>query len=74
MTHEEEKILRYREENSVLMQEYETRVRKWLAGFGNEKLADQIPFFRDGVTCPETWFREGNESSDVYLKRDESWD
>ena len=50
----------YRKENKKLHEEYEKKVRAWLSEFGNEELARNIPYFRDGVTCPETWFRAGN--------------
>lgn len=50
----------YRKCNERLMQEYEQRVRTWLKDCGEEELSKIIPFFRDGVTCPEVWFKEGN--------------
>ena len=50
----------YRTQNQALMEEYETRVRDWLREKGEKGLAEKIPFFRDGVTCPEQWFREEN--------------
>lgn len=47
----------YKVENNKLMVDYERTVRKWLKEQGgiSQEIADDIPFFRDGATCPEKW-------------------
>jgi len=51
----------YRKENEKLLTAYEAQVRRWLKEKGKENICEKIPFFRDGVVCPEKWFEEGNE-------------
>ena len=47
----------YNDWKNGFFEEYESFVRKWLISFGaNRYLAENMPFFRDGVVDPETWF------------------
>ena len=62
----------YREENRTLMEEYETRVRAWLSKVGSEDMAVQLPFFRDGITCPEVWFQENNSFRPLFILKEVS--
>ena len=51
-------IEKYCIENEKLMLEYERQVRNWLADNGEIELSEKIPYFRDGVVCPEKWYEE----------------
>lgn len=51
----------YRRENNKLLTEYENNVRSWLAQHSDNVIADKIPYFKDGVVCPEEWFEPGND-------------
>lgn len=62
----------YKQEHTKLMSEYETRVRKWLKKNGELTLADKIPFFKDGVTCPEKWFAPGNNFRPLFILKEVS--
>lgn len=62
----------YRKAHGELLEEYETKVRKWLAEDGAKDIEKRIPFFRDGVTCPETWFREGNTFRPLFILKEVS--
>ena len=64
----------YRTKNIELLTEYERRVRRWLVedmGVDTE-LAERIPFFRDGVVCPEKWFSDGNGFRPLFLLKEVS--
>ena len=63
---------KYRKENNKLMQKYEKRVRKWLADNGKEELSTTIPYFRDGVVCPEKWFAKGNNFRPMIILKEVS--
>lgn len=62
----------YRLQNADLLQEYEERVRRWLFTSGKEDISRSIPYFRDGVVCPETWFREGNNFRPLFVLKEVS--
>jgi len=62
----------YRKENSKLMAEYETSVRKWLKEKGKDSISEKIPFFRDGVVSPEKWFEKGNEFRPMIILKEVS--
>lgn len=62
----------YRVENKKLMEEYEAKVREWLKKEGCNNIADDIPFFRDGVTNPDVWFKEGNEFRPLFILKEVS--
>ena len=62
----------YRIENEKLLTEYEERVRKWLLKKGKKELSEKIPFFRDGVTCPEVWFEKGNNFRPLFVLKEVS--
>lgn len=64
--------LQYRKEKESLMVEYENRVRAWLSDDNNIELAEQIPFFRDGITCPEVWFQENNSFRPLFILKEVS--
>lgn len=64
----------YRTKNIELLTEYERRVRRWLVedmGVDTE-LAERIPFFRDGVVCPEKWFSDGNDFRPLFIVKEVS--
>lgn len=63
---------RYRKENFELLEEYEKRVRTWLADNGDKELAEKIPYFRDGVICPERWFTNGNNFRPLIILKEVS--
>ena len=62
----------YRTENKKLMEEFEIKVREWLISRGEEELADKIPYFRDGVVCPEVWFDENNDFRPLIILKEVS--
>lgn len=73
----------YYEENGKFMIEYEEAVRDWLSKDykrpngrktfkGNPELAQKIPFFRDGVVCPEVWFEKGNDFRPLIILKEVS--
>lgn len=62
----------YREKQSKLLKEYEERVRAWLKDKGEDVIADKIPFFKDGVTCPEVWFAPGNSFRPLFVLKEVS--
>ena len=62
----------YRKENEKLMIEYEIKVREWLCQNGKEEISKNIPFIRDGVTCPEVWFQEGNNFRPLFILKEAS--
>jgi len=62
----------YREKKEKLMQEYEAAVRKWLKDNGKDELSEKIPFYRDGVTCPEVWFKENNNFRPLFILKEVS--
>jgi len=66
------KAIQYRMEQDRLLIEYEEKVRKWLADNGEEELAEKIPFFRDGVTCPEKWFSSDNGFRPLFILKEVS--
>lgn len=64
----------YRTKNIELLTEYERRVRRWLVedkGVDKE-LAERIPFFRDGVVCPDKWFAVGNDFRPLFIVKEVS--
>jgi len=63
---------KYRIENNKLMQEYEKRVRNWLSITGNAEVAEKIPYFRDGIVCPEKWFENDNEFRPLIILKEVS--
>lgn len=62
----------YREKKERLLTEYEQKVRSWLREKNKGELADNIPFFRDGVVCPEVWFQEGNDFRPLFILKEVS--
>lgn len=62
----------YRMENAKLMVDYEHSVRNWLRSNGDAEIAERIPFFRDGVVCPEVWFQEGNDFRPLFILKEVS--
>lgn len=62
----------YRKENQKLLFEYENRVRKWLFDNYNRDIANEIPYMRDGIVCPETWFAEGNDFRPLIILKEVS--
>ena len=61
----------YQVEHNKLMTKWEKEARSWLAE-SNKELSEQIPFFRDGVTCPEVWFEEGNDFRPLFILKEVS--
>lgn len=62
----------YMFKKNELLDEYEKRVRKWLEEKGEKEIAYKIPFFRDGITCPEVWFKPGNEFRPLFILKETS--
>ena len=63
----------YRLEKEKLLSTYETRVREWLkSNDAPEYIADNIPYYRDGVVCPEVWFSEGNDFRPLFVLKEVS--
>lgn len=62
----------YREKNSKLMNEYEESVRSWLIEKGRGDFSRIVPFFRDGVTCPEKWFQAHNDFRPLFILKEVS--
>lgn len=62
----------YNEKHQDLMVRYEQRVREWLSQDDNYNIANKIPFFRDGVVCPEKWFEEGNDFRPLFILKEVS--
>ena len=64
----------YGEQRKNLMEEYETTVRTWLTKKGgiSAQIADIVPFFRDGVTCPSQWFVDGNDFRPLFIMKEPS--
>ncbi len=62
----------YKYEQNVLLTEYEQKVRKWLKENGQEELSEKIPFFKDGVVCPEKWFANGNDFRPLFILKEVS--
>ena len=61
----------YQVKHEELMTKWENDARCWLAE-SNKYLSKQIPFFRDGVTCPEVWFKEGNDFRPLFILKEVS--
>ena len=65
----------YITQKNKLLDEYESKVRNWLKEKGKCDISEKIPFFRDGVVCPEKWFAEGIKNIDelnaMLLSREE---
>ena len=55
-----------------ILDEYEKRVRDWLKKTGASEIADKIPFYRDGVTCPDIWFKTGNNFRPLFILKEVS--
>ena len=62
----------YIQKNNILLDEYEKRVRAWLKESGAKEIADKIPFYRDGVTCPDVWFKPGNDFRPLFILKEVS--
>ena len=62
----------YRKKNQKLMVDYEQKVRAWLWENGKKEIAEKIPFFRDGVVCPEVWFKAENEFRPLFILKEVS--
>lgn len=62
----------YRSHIENLLTEYEARVREWLNKNGEHKLSETIPFFRDGVTCPEKWYAPNNDFRPLFILKEVS--
>ncbi len=62
----------YTIKRNELMDEYERKVRDWLKEKGAGEIADKIPFYRDGVTCPEVWFKPGNNFRPLFILKEVS--
>lgn len=62
----------YQIEHNNLMSEWETEARNWMLQLGKEELSYQIPFFRDGVTCPEVWFDDNNTFRPLFVLKEVS--
>ena len=68
MISEKEYILQKNE----LLDEYEERVRAWLKENDKYDISEKIPFFRDGVTCPEIWFKPENNFRPLFILKEVS--
>ena len=62
----------YIQKKNEILDEYESRVRAWLKDEGANEIADKIPFYRDGVTCPDIWFRPGNNFRPLFILKEVS--
>ena len=63
----------YRIENEKLMEKWEKDCRDWLRNEGRDSyLVENIPFFRDGVVCPEVWFEKGNTFKPLVILKEVS--
>lgn len=65
-------VQQYQLEHEKLMTEWENEARSWLSEIGEEELAKNIPFFRDGVTCPEVWFDKDNTFRPLFILKEVS--
>lgn len=65
-------VAEYRIENERLMNEYEEKVRGWLSQEKGSDVADILPFYRDGVTNPEEWFKESNTFRPLFVLKEVS--
>lgn len=55
-----------------LLNEFETRVRDWLKENDEYNISDRIPFYRDGVVCPEVWFKPDNNFRPLFILKEVS--
>lgn len=63
----------YRKQKELFMSEYEKTVRQWMSDQKlNETVIKLIPFLEDGVVCPETWFKEGNDFRPLFILKEAS--
>ena len=62
----------YRSKHEELMAKWESEARSWLLNTRNDDLAQNIPFFRDGVTCPEVWFEDNNSFRPLFILKEVS--
>ena len=73
----------YKIKKEELLTEYEDAVRKWLSEDykrpggrkiykGDPEFAQKIPFYRDGVVCPEVWFEKGNNFRPLIILKEVS--
>ena len=63
----------YYKQKELLMDEYENEVRQWLRKqHVKEDVVNYIPFFEDGVVCPERWFADGNEFRPLFILKEAS--
>lgn len=63
--------IEYRQQNEQLMIEFEDNVRSWLAKIDPDSgVSAKVPFFRDGVTCPDIWFNEDNDFRPLFLLKE----
>ncbi len=60
----------YRIANEKLMIEYEQTVRELLADEAGTELSEKIPFFRDGIVCPEVWFQSENNFRPLFIMKE----
>lgn len=62
----------YRIKREALFSRYEDRVRQWLRENGQGELSEKIPFCRDGITCPEKWFKPDNRFRPLFILKEPS--
>ena len=62
----------YKVKHEKLMTEWEQEARKWLLDTSNRELSEKIPFFRDGITCPEVWFDKDNTFRPLFILKEVS--
>lgn len=65
-------VKEYLVKKEELLDQYEKSVREWLKEDDKHKIAQRIPFFRDGVTCPEVWFKPGNDFRPLFILKETS--
>jgi len=65
-------INEYVSEKNLLLDKYEKRVRTWLKKDDKHNISEKIPFFRDGVVCPEVWFAPGNDFRPLFILKEVS--
>lgn len=62
----------YTKKREALLTRYEEAVREWLKTDDKYNIADKVPFFCDGVTCPEIWFQSNNEFRPLFILKEVS--
>jgi len=58
---------------AAFFDKYEKSVREWLRqNKSNEDIVTMIPFFEDGIVCPEVWFSKDNNFRPLFVLKETS--